>query len=86
MPVPDTNEPSNQWAATVDHIIPLSKDGLHAKANCQLAHRLCNSLKQDTLETYYISWREKLAEEPGRWNAQLDDLWKQLDREVLSTS
>lgn len=30
---------------TLDHIIPLAKGGLHSYANCQLAHRRCNSLK-----------------------------------------
>lgn len=86
LPVPDTNEPTNQWAATVDHILPLSKGGSHEKSNCQLAHRMCNSLKQDATEDYNINWREKLIEEPGRWNRQLDNLWLQLDREMLSTS
>ncbi|MFE5332940.1 HNH endonuclease [Embleya sp. NPDC056575] len=32
--------------ATVDHVIPLSKGGLHAYANCRTAHMLCNSIKQ----------------------------------------
>jgi hypothetical protein len=78
LPVPPTTESSNQWAATVDHITPLSKGGLHKKSNCQLAHRLCNSLKQDTEDDFRIDWAEKLKSEPGRWNEQLDDLWNQL--------
>lgn len=47
--------------------------------NCQLAHRLCNSLKLDVTEDFRIDWEEKLKEEPGRWNLQLDDLWEQLN-------
>lgn len=34
-------------AATVDHIVPLSRGGEHSYANTQLAHALCNSLKGD---------------------------------------
>ncbi len=30
---------------TIDHIIPLSKDGIHAYSNVQTAHSLCNSKK-----------------------------------------
>lgn len=85
LPVPETNESSNQWAATVDHIYPLSKGGLHKKSNCQLAHRLCNSIKQDDSDRYPIDWRKKVLDEPGRWDEQLDDLWQQLDEEALST-
>ena len=32
---------------SIDHIIPLSKGGLHQWGNVQLAHRLCNSIKCD---------------------------------------
>ena len=32
---------------SIDHIIPKSKGGLHAWDNVQLAHRHCNSLKND---------------------------------------
>lgn len=79
LPVPHDKSPENQWAATRDHIIPLSKGGLHMNTNCQPAHRLCNSLKLDVTEDFRIDWEEKLKEEPGRWNLQLDDLWEQLN-------
>ena len=78
LPVPKTTESENQWAATVDHIIPLSQGGMHSKSNCQLAHRLCNSIKLDTTDDFRIDWAQKLKDEPGRWNEQLDDLWSQL--------
>jgi 5-methylcytosine-specific restriction endonuclease McrA len=32
-------------AGTIDHIIPLSKGGLHVYENIQLAHSICNSRK-----------------------------------------
>ncbi|MCR5402455.1 MAG: HNH endonuclease [Butyrivibrio sp.] len=83
LPVPETTEPSNQWAATVDHIIPLSKGGLHKRDNCQLAHRLCNSIKLDTEESFRIDWQQKLKENPGRWNEKLDALWEQLSAETI---
>jgi hypothetical protein len=35
--------------ATVDHIVPLSKQGLHVEENLQLACMLCNARKSDTL-------------------------------------
>ncbi len=34
---------------TVDHIVPLSKGGLHSMANTQPAHARCNSRKSDRL-------------------------------------
>lgn len=35
---------------SIDHIIPLSKGGVHQWDNVQLAHRLCNSVKCDREE------------------------------------
>ena len=35
------------WAATLDHIIPQSKGGLHGADNLRLAHRWCNSVRCD---------------------------------------
>lgn len=35
--------------ATLDHIIPLAKGGVHAPSNMQLAHDRCNSDKGDSL-------------------------------------
>ena len=81
LPVPPTSEPSNTWAATVDHIQPLSKGGLHHRDNCQLAHRMCNSVKNDVEGGFLIDWEAMLSEKPGRWDSQFDDLWDQLDKE-----
>lgn len=44
----DTNEEvPHPKAPTIDHIIPLSKGGLHGYENVQLAHFRCNSLRRD---------------------------------------
>jgi 5-methylcytosine-specific restriction endonuclease McrA len=32
---------------SIDHIVPLSKGGVHQWNNVQLAHRICNSIKND---------------------------------------
>lgn len=37
---------------SIDHVVPLSKGGLHAWDNVQLAHRLCNSLKRDYISPW----------------------------------
>ena len=42
----DTFMAGNSYPS-IDHIIPLSKGGLHQWDNVQLAHRLCNSIKRD---------------------------------------
>lgn len=39
--------------ATLDHVIPISKGGLHEPANCQLAHFDCNSKKHDKVSTLF---------------------------------
>ena len=41
-----TKHPHPQ-SATLDHVIPLSKGGLHVKGNVQIAHLGCNSRKND---------------------------------------
>ena len=38
---------------TVDHIVPRSKGGKHTIGNCQLAHKSCNSLKNDKMPEEY---------------------------------
>lgn len=56
------------WGGTIDHVIPLSKGGEHSMANCQLSHRICNSLKSnDDNEGFSISWEEK-SKENNYWH------------------
>lgn len=79
LPVPRTVEPSNIWAATVDHIVPLSLGGEHRKANCQLAHRICNSIKCDSPEEVQIDMRSLLKEEPSIWIERINYLIDQIE-------
>ena len=44
-------QPNTTWDATLDHIVPRSKGGTHATENLRLAHRWCNSARND--ESYY---------------------------------
>ena len=71
LPVSYDKSPSDIWAATIDHIVPLSRGGKHELSNCQLAHRLCNSTKQDDIEDYHIDWAEKNKLDNGRWTDAL---------------
>jgi 5-methylcytosine-specific restriction endonuclease McrA len=36
-----------KWSPTLDHIIPRSRNGSHEPENLRLAHRWCNSIRQD---------------------------------------
>ena len=38
---------------TVDHIVPLGRGGKNVIDNCQLAHKTCNSMKNDILPDKY---------------------------------
>lgn len=78
LPVPFDNDPENIWGATRDHIVPLAVGGEHTYGNCQLAHRICNSLKYTSGENYKIDWEKMLAENPERWKPVLADLENQL--------
>lgn len=40
-------------SASLDHIIPLSKNGIHAISNVKLAHMICNSYKRDLILKEY---------------------------------
>ena len=46
--------------ATMDHVVPLSKGGLHQRDSVVLAHRTCNTRKYDkSLEEYLARWPRK---------------------------
>ena len=63
MSVPRDKFADNSWGGTIDHIVPLSKGGEHSLSNCQLTHRICNSLKSDTEEDgFHIDWAMKALE------------------------
>nr|WP_239536851.1 HNH endonuclease signature motif containing protein [Arthrobacter roseus] len=38
----------DDWAATLDHVIPRSKGGTHDESNLKTAHRWCNSIRSDS--------------------------------------
>jgi len=81
LPVPRLNDPANIWSPTVDHVVPLSTDGLHCYDNSQLTHRLCNSFKGQEKE-FSLDWKQKLIDEPGKWNDKLDELWLQIGMKI----
>jgi len=66
MPVPQEKGCDNNWDGTIDHIIPLTVGGEHSYENCQLAHRICNSLKNQSTDVF-IDW-------PGK--AKTNEYWK----------
>lgn len=43
----DRSAPMGPTYATVDHVVPMSKGGVHSYANVKLAHLGCNARKQD---------------------------------------
>lgn len=55
-------DPALKWpdrmSKTLDHIVPLSRGGLHEYSNAQLAHAVCNSRKSDRLEQVAIAPQE----------------------------
>ena len=52
-PVDPELPPLDNWAASLDHIIPRSRGGDHSDENLRLAHRWCNSVRGD--DTYYTA-------------------------------
>ena len=44
-PVDFTRQPPDPSAATIDHVIALSRGGEHSYGNTQLAHLRCNTAK-----------------------------------------
>lgn len=82
LPVPYDKSPEKLWSATIDHIQPLSLGGAHEPTNCQLAHRLCNSVKLTKTENFHIDWQEKNAAENGRWNHALLEYKKMMSKEI----
>ena len=37
-----------KWAATIDHLVPVSHGGTNDPANLALAHRFCNTSRHNT--------------------------------------
>ena len=66
LPVHPVKGIDNSWDGTIDHIVPISVGGKHSMSNCQLAHRICNSLKCQSSSEYRLDW-EKKASENNYW-------------------
>lgn len=66
-----------RWSGTIDHIIPLSLGGEHSMNNCQLAHRVCNSLKCQSDGGFSIDWEQK-AMEDRYWRNAYDEYRQQV--------
>lgn len=59
-PVDPASDRKSADGASVDHIVPVSKDGEHTRENAWLAHKSCNSVKGDRTDL----GRGDLAREP----------------------
>ena len=57
----------NNWGGTIDHITPLSVGGEHSMSNCQLVHRVCNSIKLQQAGDFSLHWEMK---------SQQNNYWK----------
>lgn len=65
---------NDAWSRTKDHVVPLEHGGAHSYDNCQLAHRVCNSVKRQHGEGFHIRWEERFAADPARWGRRLVQL------------
>ena len=75
LPVHPTKGIDNNWDGTIDHIEPLSTGGKHSMANCQLAHRICNSLKRQQTDTFTVDWQKK-SQEDNYWRIKYEQYEK----------
>ena len=71
LPVHPVKGIDDNWDGTIDHIIPLSIGGEHSTANCQLAHRICNSLKCQQTELFTVDWQKK-SQENNHWRIKYE--------------
>ena len=69
--VPLACDRNDAWSRTKDHIVPLEHGGEHSYDNCQLAHRVCNSVKRQHGAGFIISWEDRFAADPGRGGGKL---------------
>ena len=85
LPVHPTKGIDNNWDGTIDHVVPLSDGGEHSMRNCQLAHRICNSLKCRSHEEYALNWEEK-AKENNYWRVKYERYRTLMEQDALPPS
>lgn len=85
LPVHPVKGIDNNWDGTIDHIIPLSEGGEHSMRNCQLAHRICNSLKCKGREEFALDWNEK-AKENNYWRVKFESYKALMQNHALPPS
>ena len=73
LPVLKDKHLDQNWSGSIDHIVPISKGGEHSMSNCQLAHRICNSLKCQETGSYSIDWDIK-GQENNYWKKKFEVL------------
>lgn len=71
LPVHPDKGIDSDWGGSIDHIIPLSLGGKHSMSNCQLAHRICNSIKCQEGTGYSIDWEVK-AKQDNYWRIKFE--------------
>ena len=84
LPVPLACDCNDEWSRTRDHIIPVTLHGAHTYSNCQLAHRICNSIKKQKGEDFHIDWESKFESDPVRWGPKLIRLDNLLHEEAAT--
>lgn len=82
LPVPLLCECNDEWSRTRDHIIPITLQGAHTYSNCQLAHRMCNSIKKQEGEGFHIDWEMRFESDPEKWGPKLIRLDDLLQKEL----
>ena len=85
LPVPSACNCNDTWSRTRDHIIPITTGGAHAYSNCQLAHRICNSIKKQEGEGFRINWELKYESDPEKWGPKLIRLDELLHEEARAS-
>ena len=81
LPVPLECDSNDDWARTRDHIKPITLSGEHSYSNCQLAHRICNSIKGQGDNGFHIDWIKMFEADPERWEPRLIRLDELLAKE-----
>ena len=71
------------WSGSIDHIVPLSLGGEHSMANCQLSHRICNSIKLQKADEFKIDWEEK-SKESVYWKKKFETYKNYFTKETES--